>query len=60
MPADTLPKVARPLTFGHRVYYDPEGPAPAMGFRQLCGALSLGFFADEGYLRSPDSMSYEP
>ena len=60
MSADTVPEEARPLTFGHRVYVDPEGPAPANGFRQTRGALSRRFSADEGYLMSPDSMFFEP
>ena len=58
--ADTLPKEARPRTFGHRGYADPEGPAHANGFRQTRGALSRRFSADEGYLMSPDSMFFEP
>jgi hypothetical protein len=58
--ADALPKEARSRTFGHRVSYDPEGPAHANAFRQTRGALSLRFSADEGYLMSPDSMFFEP
>ena len=60
MSADTLSNEARPRTFGPRVYVDPEGPAPANRFRRTCGALSRRFSADEGYLMSPDSMSFEP
>ena len=60
MSADTLPKEARPRTFGHRVLDDPEGPTHANGFRQTLGALSPRLSADEGYLMSPDTMFFEP